>query len=131
MNIPEYCEIPSCSVSAWKISEEDKLLSQIHGIDRCVLPELQKLWSEGISTYCSCCGHGNDDKAFIRVGAEYAERMAELGYERYEPHDCLVHKNTVAYRAKFVKQEREKGRPDDSRDINEIREMWKQNAGLA
>lgn len=131
MNIPEYCEVPSCSVSAWKVSEKDKLLFHLHGIDRCILPELQKLWDEGISTFCSCCGHGNDEKAFIRVGAEYADKMAELGYEPYEPHACLIHSNTLAYRAKSVKREREKGKPDDPRDLETIREMWKRNAGLA
>lgn len=49
------------------------------GIDRCVLPEVTRLWSLGIRTIESCCGHGQAE-GYIAVAPEHHEQMSRLGY---------------------------------------------------
>ena len=98
-------------------------------MDYCVVPEVKMLWALGIKTYCSCCGHGTFEKAYIRVDKKCADVMDALNYEEYEPHKCVFHGNsTKAYRAKFVKLMHDKGKPTDERDIEEIRELWRKEA---
>jgi len=102
-------------------------------IEWCVSSELLELWQRGIQTVCSCCGHGNDERAYIRVKAEYAGAMRELGYEPWEPHRCVIHTDTVAFRAKYVRsvrQERKKHRPEKPVDIEMIRRAWRISAGV-
>ena len=50
------------------------------GIDRCVLPDVEYLWSQGIETIESCCGHGQV-AGYILVKSEAAGRMLAIGYE--------------------------------------------------
>jgi len=52
----------------------------LDGIDPCVRPELEALWAQGIETVCSCCGHGNQDAAFIVVDEAYRADMESQGY---------------------------------------------------
>jgi len=51
------------------------------GIDKCILPEILYLWSKGIKTTESCCGH-NKRAGYIAVEEVYAPLMKVLGYER-------------------------------------------------
>lgn len=123
--IPDSCHVPWCSVIAMEKRMSDRLIIAHECIDHCVSEELHHLWEAGIETVCSCCGHGDDSRAFIRVKKEYAGKMLEMGYEPYEPHECLYHPGDPAYHAKGVTSEREKGSPHDDRTVEEIREMWK------
>ena len=50
-------------------------------IDKCLLPEVIKLWEMGIKTTGCCCGHGRKGMAFIGVTEENIPRMKRLGYE--------------------------------------------------
>ena len=50
------------------------------GIDRCILPEVEHLWSQGIETIESCCGHGKV-AGYILVKPEDAQQMLSLGYD--------------------------------------------------
>lgn len=54
-------------------------------IDRCILPELEELWDNGIETMCSCCGHGEPEMAWIVVGDKYYQHMIDLGYQERLP----------------------------------------------
>ena len=54
-------------------------------LDECLLPELEALRDWGVRTTCSCCGHGDRDKAFVVVQAEDREKMIALGYEERPP----------------------------------------------
>ena len=49
-------------------------------IDKCLLPEILKLWEKGIKTTGCCCGHGDPSKAFIGVKDEYIQQMKDMGY---------------------------------------------------
>lgn len=52
-------------------------------IDRCVLPDVEALWSAGIETIESCCGHGRTE-GYIAVPVEHEQAMLALGYARDE-----------------------------------------------
>ena len=56
--------------------------------DTCLQGELHKLWSVGVHTFGSCCGHGRK-QAFIQVlgGDGDIEKMRELGYEKLPPEE--------------------------------------------
>lgn len=125
MEIPDSCHVPWCSVSAFCMGKDHERLYHIHNLDNCVVKELYQLWGQGIETVCSCCGHGLDEKAFIRVKKASERQMLSLGYEPYEPHECPFHPGDPAFRAKGVADERAKGSPHDDRTIEEIRELWK------
>lgn len=71
-------------------------------IDKCLLPEILKLWEMGIKTTGCCCGHGKEE-AFIGVLPEYIPRMKELGYRvhcnscRPDDEDSFVPKTELKY----------------------------------
>ena len=121
----ECCEIPECSV---EVTVPGGAVA--HCVDYCIVPELKKLWKHGVCTICSCCGHGDVDAAYIRVDALSADKMRELGYVQYEPHECIFHSGSVSFRAIDVENEMEKGGPIEKGNINEIRERWKKAAGI-
>ena len=50
-------------------------------VDKCLLPEILRLWEAGIKTTGCCCGHGQANMAFIGVRPEYIDRMKEMGYK--------------------------------------------------
>lgn len=56
-------------------------LSPLIGLDRCIAEEVQYLWSLGIVTYGSCCGH-NKDEATIIVASDDHQNMLGLGYQK-------------------------------------------------
>ena len=57
-------------------------------IDNCILPELEDLWTQGIKTEESCCGH-NKTNGYISVPDEYIEKMLALGYVQEIRKDCF------------------------------------------
>lgn len=60
-------------------------LSGTIGIDACILDEIQSLWSEGIVTYGSCCGH-NKSNPMVNVSPESISVMKRLEYcVQYNP----------------------------------------------
>ena len=68
------------------------------GIERCILNEIETLWSMGIRTTCSCCGHGIPENAYVAVEHEYAGTMEEMGYEPHSlSHDCCLYDNPKAF----------------------------------
>lgn len=72
-------------------------------VDKCLLPEILKLWEMGIKTMGCCCGHGNPELAFIDVKSEYISRMKEMGYQvqfnpcRPNDEDSFVPKTELKY----------------------------------
>lgn len=55
-------------------------------IDLCLVKEIRNLWSKGISTYASCCGHGRILGA-IATDKKDEQKMLELGYEFFRESD--------------------------------------------
>lgn len=53
---------------------------KIVNIDKCLLPEIIKLWELGIETTGCCCGHAKRG-AFIGVAFEDISKMKALGYK--------------------------------------------------
>jgi hypothetical protein len=49
------------------------------GIDRCIMDEIKYLWSKGIRTYGSCCGHGKL-VPMVNVHDDDIDKMVEMGY---------------------------------------------------
>ena len=52
-------------------------------IDPCILKEIELLWSKGVHTYCSCCGH-NINEASVVVDKRSKDTMRTLGYKKIE-----------------------------------------------
>ena len=50
-------------------------------VDKCLLPEILKLWEMGIRTTGCCCGHGDQKMAFIGVRNDFIPKMKSLGYK--------------------------------------------------
>ena len=52
-------------------------------IDKCLLPEILRLWEIGIKTTGCCCGHGKPEMQppYIGVREEYIGQMKAMGYE--------------------------------------------------
>lgn len=59
-------------------------LSDTVGVDRCIVDEIKYLWSLGIITYGSCCGH-NKGESFVNVSDKDIDTMISLGYEMNHP----------------------------------------------
>lgn len=72
-------------------------------IDKCLLPEILKLWEMGIKTTGCCCGHGEENMSFIGVRPEYIGTMKSLGYKvrfnecRPDDEDSFVPKTRFSY----------------------------------
>lgn len=73
-------------MESYREAREKEGLTPLVSIDRCILPEIQDLWSRGIITYGSCCGH-NVAASMVNVREEDDSRMVEMGYIRwpYQP----------------------------------------------
>ena len=117
------CEVPACTTP---VLDPDGEL--IRNADWCVVPELMALWAKGIRTVCSCCGHGEDENAYIRVRAEDADSMLAMGYEPFQTHECFIHENTASFRARHVREIREKGEPKSYLTDEQIRRLWDHQA---
>lgn len=64
-------------------------------VDGCLALELLVLWSQGIKTYASCCGH-NKKKGDIIADASNCKDLTDLGYQIKEmrPGDVIVASRT-------------------------------------
>jgi len=62
--------------------KERRMLVGLSGmicIDRCILPEINYLWAQGITTYGSCCGH-NKIEGMVNTHEDNYSQMIRLGY---------------------------------------------------
>lgn len=50
-------------------------------IDNCIVEEIKYLWSQGVKTVESCCGHHMINAGYIAVEKDSIEKMNELNYE--------------------------------------------------
>jgi hypothetical protein len=64
----------------WFVSEKSVRAA---GIDNCILDEILYLWSKGIQTIESCCGH-NKHQGYISVLEIHSDKMVNLGYKFYQ-----------------------------------------------
>jgi len=93
--LPWLCKLP------WE--NESERVPKYVAIDKCLLPEVLKLWELGIKTTGCCCGHGHSDHAFIGVSDEFIPRMKEFGYKvqrnecRPNDEDEFVPKTNLSY----------------------------------
>lgn len=72
ITLPWLCKFP------W---EDDSMKERkIVSIDKCLLPEILKLWEMGIKTTGCCCGHGRTEP-FIGVDFDDIQKMKDLGYQ--------------------------------------------------
>ena len=91
MYVPWKCKFP------WE--DDSKKTAKLVSIDKCLLPEILKLWE--MTTGC-CCGHGKQD-AFIGVDEDDIQKMKDLGYEvyynKYNPNgeDFFIPKTKLSY----------------------------------
>lgn len=53
-------------------------------IDPCIVEEIKDLWSKGIVTYGSCCGH-NTHESMVNVRDDQSGLMIEMGYVMNHP----------------------------------------------
>lgn len=60
---------------------EGELREYMPAVDKCLVAEVINLWEMGIKTTGCCCGHGDQEFAFIGVEPEYIPRMKALGYK--------------------------------------------------
>lgn len=85
----------------WKVKfhweDESQRRPKCVWIDKCLLPEILKLWEMGIKTTGCCCGHGHKSKAFIGVQDEYIPKMKELGYKVGFNEDSFIPKTELNY----------------------------------
>ena len=71
-------------------------------IDKCLLPEILKLWEMGIKTTGCCCGHGKIEP-FIGVDFDDIQKMKDLGYKvhynqcRPDDEDSFIPKTVLSY----------------------------------
>jgi len=49
-------------------------------VDYCLIKEVVNLWSKGIETIESCCGH-NKTSGYIAVRSQFIIKMIDLGYK--------------------------------------------------
>lgn len=66
-------------MESYRVAREKDGLSDKICVDPCIAEEIQELWSNGITTYGSCCGHNKVDP-FVNVDEKDISRMADLGY---------------------------------------------------
>lgn len=57
-------------------------LSNLISVDKCCIPELVELWSNGVTTVGCCCGHGIVS-GMINIKPSDFERAIELGFTKY------------------------------------------------
>ena len=82
--------------------DDSKKEAKLVSIDKCLLPEVLKLWEMGIKTTGCCCGHGKT-AAYIGVDFDDIQRMKDLGYKvyynEYRPNDedSFIPKTVMKY----------------------------------
>ena len=94
ITLPWKCKFP------WEDDSEKEPLTV--SIDKCLLPEILKLWEMGIKTTGCCCGHGKDEP-FIGVDFDDIQKMKDLGYKVYynkcrpNDEDSFIPKTVMCY----------------------------------
>lgn len=79
---PECCTCHGVEMGSYAGQEAvETPWGEIAGIDRCILPDVTRLWALGIRTIESCCGHGRAS-GYIAVRPEHDDRMVALGFAR-------------------------------------------------
>lgn len=92
--VPWLCKLP--------YEHDSQKKPKVVSIDKCLLPEVLRLWEMGIKTTGCCCGHGRS-KPFISVAFEDIQKMKELGYKvqynscRPYDEDSFVPKTELRY----------------------------------
>ena len=76
-------EIPA-HMNSYKEARLKAGLSSGVCIDPCIVDEIQYLWSLGVITYGSCCGH-NKLEPMVNVDDKNIEQMLNLGYVQNHP----------------------------------------------
>lgn len=71
-------EIPK-HMESYKKARLKNNLSKLISIDPCIYDEICDLWSKGIITYGSCCGH-NKTESMVNVDNSNISQMIDLGY---------------------------------------------------
>lgn len=72
--------VPDNILLIYNRPEQDRM--EMVSVDRCMVDEIKKLWSEGIVTNGCCCGHNNKFiDGYIGVEPEYHEKMLSMGYK--------------------------------------------------
>lgn len=80
----------------------DVVTSHGYCCDTCLQSELHNLWSIGIKTAGSCCGHGGKLHPFIQVTDPYVQKMHELGYEQIPVDEYGNGKNAFVPKTKLL-----------------------------
>lgn len=71
-----------------------KTNKDVVSIDLCIVPEILWLWSKGVITHGSCCGHGKQ-AATICVDDSSIATMHELGYQLYPDHPHVFYSRSI------------------------------------
>lgn len=88
----------------WREGSGPKLIA----IDKCLLPEVLRLWELGIRTTGCCCGHGKQPP-FIGVAEKDIPRMKFLGY-KVQPNECRPgDEDSFVPRTELTYQDADKG----------------------
>jgi len=53
-------------------------------IDRCLVPQIKRMWELKIKTFGCCCGHGKR-KGFISIPLSHAEKAIDNNFELLLP----------------------------------------------
>ncbi len=77
-------------MSTYKEARLSEGLSDVVSIDRCILETVQYLWSLGIRTIGSCCGHGDQKLAYVAVVDADVPVMESLGLRTIPSEDAYV-----------------------------------------
>lgn len=81
-------------MESYRVARVKEGLSDKICVDPCIADEIQELWSKGITTYNSCCGH-NKVESFVGVDYKDIERMLELGYVQNETQNFIFKLKSV------------------------------------
>ena len=54
------CHVPECTT---EVAVPGGAVASC--MDHCIVPEVKMLWGLGVRTFCSCCGHGLYEKAYM------------------------------------------------------------------
>lgn len=69
-------------MSSYKEARVREGLSPSICLDKCIVNEINFLWSHDIKTFGSCCGHGVKEP-MVNVSKEDMDKMHKLGFKLY------------------------------------------------
>lgn len=104
-----------------KLPWKDRLVD----IDNCLVEEIKNLWSQGIKTVESCCGHHMANAGYIAVEEESIDKMIALGYEhQHNGKDFFKPKSDLKTKSKKLLKQISKGKAT----LNEARVDFELNS---